>query len=733
MSRALAHSFLFLAIAGAAVAGEGALTGTVKTSDGRPVPQIVLIVSGASGTHSLATGALGRFRLAGLTPGDYEVRLQSPGFVLSGQATATVGDGETELDLTLAPAPVREHVVVSATRGEAALSNLGASASALDGDRIAARSASSFLPLLEEGPGVAVARAGGVGAQASAFVRGGEARFTRLLIDGVPVNEPGGAANLGSALPLELERVEVVRGAESSLYGTDALAGVIQLFTRRAAPGEAPGVHAELEGGDFSWKRALGGTSGRSGIFDWNAGLQRVETDNQQPNSAFDSTSGALSIGVAPSEHTTLRAFLRGTDTTTGTPGQTAFGRPDLDASYDWKAFDFGVEARRTGTTVSHQLRVGYALLDQLSLDPINSGSFVPEYQGHVAPFPFSDFPDPLGYQNDTRRLAATYQADIEAGAIGLVTAGADLERETGEIGSRSDPSSLVSPERTNTGVFVQDRVLLGSRVFVTLGGRVEHNDSFGTEAVPRAAVAFRVRDGADATTLRASAGAGIKEPSFLESFGVSFFAQGNPDLKPERSHTFDVGVEQRAFAGRLRAAAAFFHHSYYDQIAYQLKDPATFQGSYVNLGETRAKGVELSLEAVPVPSLRIAANYTYLDGVIVESSSAFDRVYAVGHPLLRRPKHQGFLAADGTWGRVTASANLVMVGERADSDFLGLGLTSNPGYHRLDARLRVRLARGLSVYAAAENLTDESYQDVLGYPALGRFVRVGVSYRSGR
>ena len=147
-------------------------------------------------------------------------------------------------------------------------------------------------------PGVAVARTGGTGLQASAFIRGGESRYARVLVDGVAVNQPGGAYDFGTALPFELERVEVVRGAASSLYGSDALAGVVSLETRRARPGEAPSLRAEGEGGGFAWRRFSGATSGARGAFDWNAGVQRLTTDNEQPNSAFAETAAALSAGV---------------------------------------------------------------------------------------------------------------------------------------------------------------------------------------------------------------------------------------------------------------------------------------------------------------------------------------------------------------------------------------------------------------------------------------------------
>src|SRR6185436_3431504 len=150
---------------------------------------------------------------AGLRPGHYQLALRAAGFVLTGTPEADVSGAEATLDLVLAAAPVREHVVVAATRDEAALSTVGVSATVLDSERIAEREAPSVLTLLEEVPGVTVARNGGLGLQGSLFVRGGESNFARILVDGVPVNEPGGEYNLGPLIPLELDRIEVVRGA----------------------------------------------------------------------------------------------------------------------------------------------------------------------------------------------------------------------------------------------------------------------------------------------------------------------------------------------------------------------------------------------------------------------------------------------------------------------------------------------------------------------------------------
>ena len=705
----------------------GVLAGTVRTSEGTPVPNLVLIVRGPDAARTIVTGPEGRYRAAGLAPGHYQLGLRAAGFVLSGTPEADVSSAETTLDVSLAAAPVREHVVVAATRDEAALSTVGVSATVLDSERIAEREAPSVLTLLEEVPGVTVARNGGLGLQGSLFLRGGESNFARILVDGVPVNEPGGEYNLGPLIPLELDRIEVVRGATSSLYGTDALAGVVHLVTARYPT--AARWRAEAQGGTFDWFRGEAGTAGQAGRFDWNLGGVHLRTDNEEPNSALRENAGAASLGFEAGAQTSLRLSLRGEDTEVGTPGQTAYGRPDLDASFERQIGVAGLQLRHVRGRASHELRAGFALQDWLSRNPLDSGPYLPRAGDRVGTDTFFDFVDPLGFQQDTRRFSTGYQLETQLGGRHIVTVGAELERETGAVGSRAEP--LLHPKRTNVGVYAQDRVVVGGRLFLTLGGRVEHNASFGTRAVPRVAAAWTVGEGGT-TTLKASGGAGIKEPTFFESYGVSFYAMGNPDLRPERSVTFDAGVEQRLAGNRLRLEATAFHHDYRDQINFQVVDPATFQGTFVNVGQTRAQGLELAAEAAPRTGLRLFAQYTYLDGVVKVSGDAFNEVYAAGRALLRRPKHQGSLTATFGGARASGGATLVLVGRRADSDFENIGLTENEGYARLDLRARARIVSRLEVVVIAENVLDHDYQEVLGYPALGRSVRAGLRFRSG-
>ncbi len=728
----VATVFSLALAAGAAADSQGVLEGSVRSSDGLALSHVAVLVEGPSGPLLVTTGPEGRYRLSGLAAGDYAASVDAPGFVLDGPARVSVGRGRAaaHLDLVLSPAPVREHLTVAAARGEAVQSNLGFSTTVLDRRRIEERAAPTMLPLLQDVPGAATSRTGGAGAQGSVFLRGGESRFAAVLIDGVPVNQPGGAFDWGTALPFELEQVEVVRGAASSLYGNDALAGVVQLVTRRAEAGEAPSLRGEAEAGSFDWQRYQAGTTGARGAFDWNAGVQRLTTDNEEPNSRYEQNAVAASLGFRFGPRTRGRAVVRWDDAGLGTPGPTAYRRPDLDASFQRGDTVVSARVRHAGGRTAHLFSAGYARTEQVSLNPTDSGCDTPAWEDQQAPFPLCDFPNPDGFGNLTARLFGSYQADLSLGSRHLLSGGADIEHETGALGNRG--GDLLEPTRTNFGVYVQDRVLLGRRAYVTLGSRVERNSSYGTEAVPRLALAYRVRDGEDATTVRSSFGMGIKAPSFFESFGESFFARGNPDLEPERSRTFDVGLEQRLLGSRLRALVTGFYSDYRDQIAYTVVDFDTFEGTYVNLGRTRARGLEMEVDLQPRPWLGLRGQYTFTDSEILESASDFDPVYAGGEPLLRRPRHQGAFTARVSFPHGSAGLTLVSVGERADSDFVGIGLTRNPGYTRVDARVRVRIVGPLEAWLVGENLTDAEYQEVLGYPALGRAVRGGLRVTLG-
>jgi vitamin B12 transporter len=339
------------------------------------------------------------------------------------------------------------------------------------------------------------------------------------------------------------------------------------------------------------------------------------------------------------------------------------------------------------------------------------------------------DFPNPDGYRNETDRLFGTYEVRGQIRSHSL-TAGGDVERETGTLGTVGE--TPLSPRRVSYGAFLQDQLALNSRAFATLSLRAEHNGSTGTTLVPHASAAWLAARGSSFDlTLRASGGAGIKAPSFFESYGTSSYALGNPDLAPERARTFDAGLDLRLGDG-LKLQATWFHHQYLDQIAYKVVSYSPFIGTYENLGETRAQGIEVSGEWRPSTHLRVLPSYTFQESEVVTSTST-DPQLAAGMELRRRPRHQGSITAEATAGRGTLAATLVAMGRRADSDFVGIGLVENPGFARLDLRGALRLTPHARILAALENATDAEYQEVLGYQALPRRFRISLSLDSAR
>jgi len=260
---------------------------------------------------------------------------------------------------------------------------------------------------------------------------------------------------------------------------------------------------------------------------------------------------------------------------------------------------------------------------------------------------------------------------------------------------------------------------------------RIEHNDSFGTATVPRVGAAWYARTGGDAvgtTRLHGSAGRGIKEPTILQSFSTNPFFLGNPDLEPERSGAVDAGIEQRLAHDRVRLDLTWFDNRYRDIIALQTIDPQTFSSQYFNIGLTRARGVELTGDVALVSGLRASAGYTLTDSEILESTST-SPVFKAGNWAFRRPRHSGFAGVSWMGTRAAIDLSGSLVGRRVDSDFSSLAppMLENSRYALWDLRGSLQLTRVIAFTGAVDNLTDSDHMDPLGYPVLGRAIRVGV------
>lgn len=722
LSRSVFRSLLVAAVSASALPA-AELRGSVRTLEGLAVSQAVVRLEGPAITREVVTGSLGEFSVD-VPDGSYVASVR--GFDVD--ASPIVVSGQTlTVQIALRPARIREEVVVSATRSRTAASSIGVSASVLVPEDLAKRQTLRLTDMLAELPGMAVATTGGVGAQSSLFVRGGESRFARVLIDGVPINEPGGFFNFGTLLTPDVERVEVVRGSFGTLYGSDALAGVVALET--STPGEGRRFRGEAGGGDLGSRSASAGAREKRGAVSGSVSLGRSETDNEGPNADFVSNLLAASVERRSETGGSVQGAFRLNTSEGGTPGATVFGRPDRDARYERDLLIATASSQfRTGA-VSHSARIGFKRDDQLSRNPLDSGSFRPAYGGLRASFDSSDFPNPSGYRNLTDRLFGTYELRTQAGSHSI-TAGGDIEEEKGRLGNVG--SAPLSPRRRSYGAFAQDQIALGTRTFGTVSLRAERNGSTGTTLVPHGSVAWIASRESDFDlTLRVSGGAGIKAPSFFESYGTSSFALGNPDLEPERARTYDGGVDLR-FRRSLRLQATYFHHQYLDQIAYKIVSFSPFIGTYENLGETRARGVELCGEWRPSTTFRLTSNYTFQDTEIVTSVST-DPLLGVGKELRRRPRHQGSVTAEANLARATFAATLLRVGKRADSDFLGIGLVENPGFTRLDLRAAFQVNPRMRLLAALENAGNTEYQEVLGFAGLPRRFRISIAFSHGK
>jgi vitamin B12 transporter len=722
VNRFLSRAFAIVALSVSTLEA-AEIRGSVHTRDGLPVSQAVVRLTGSSVTREAVTGSQGEFTFD-LPDGSYVATVR--GFEVDATPVVVAGQ-KLSLDISLQPAKIREEVVVAATRSRTAISSVGVSASVLDAADLKDRQTLRLTDALAELPGMSVATTGGVGAQSSLFVRGGESRFARVLIDGVPVNEPGGFFNFGTLLTPDVERVEVVRGSFGTLYGSDALAGVVALETRAATPGRR--IRGEAQAGDLGTRSFSATGSEKRDVLSGSLSLGRSETDNEGPNAHFRSNLLAASFERRATTGGSVVGSFRLNTSESGTPGATVFGRPDRDARYERDLLIGSLAAHFRSGSVSHSARAGFKRDEQLSVNPLDSGSYRPSYQGKQAAFASQDFPDPKGYGNKTDRLFGTYEVRGQIRSHSL-TAGGDVERETGALGSVG--GDILRPTRTSYGAFLQDQVSFNPRAFGTLSLRAEHNGSTGTTLVPHASFAWiAARSGQTELIVRGSGGAGIKAPSFFESYGTSSFALGNPDLKPERARTFDGGVDLR-LGERVKFQATRFHHSYLDQIAYKIVSFSPFRATYENLGETKATGYEFTFEWRPSGHVRVVSNYTRQNSEIVTSVST-DPLLAVGRELRRRPRDQGSVTAEATLGKGLLAATFVGVGKRADSDFLGIGLTENPGFKRLDIRGAYRLGSRARILAALENATDTSYQEVLGFAALPRRFRIGLSLDSAK
>ena len=635
-------------------------------------------------------------------------------------------------------------IVVTPTRTAQPIQRAGSAVTVITAEDIEKTSAKDLGEVLRLSPGLTLARNGGPGQFQAVRIRGGDARHTLVLLDGIRVNDPtttGREFDFATLVPADIERIEVLRGPQSALYGSDAMGGVINIITKRGRG--APRATIAVEAGSYGTKETRANVSGGDDRVDYSFGFSAVDTAGF---SSFGYRVPRLRYvapwGFEPDGNRRLGFTGRvGVNVADGVRlelgGSTSFNRAQFDAAFlpfpdtpslatselhnvygKLIADSFGGKLRNTVTVFANRVDRAYE----------NVSYFGPRTALTTS-------------RGDTsfigERTGAEYQGDLNLGPFGLTTFGARVERETADSFSQAVLPALrremrtIAAEQTTRSMFALHQVSLFERLHLSLGGRLDQVvspdrqitgaagdsertvDRFGTW---RATAAYEILE--TETKLRASAGTGAKAPSLFQLYSPSF---GTPGLQTEHSWGVDAGIDQVLAKGAVKLSATAFLNRYRNLIDFAtgatICPPATRPfGCYFNVARARTSGFELSGDAKLVPELaHLRITYTNLSAV--DLTRRLD--------LARRPRHEGRVGLVLTpIEGLSLEPTVVFVGER----FSGTNETDRLApYARLDAYVSYKINDTFSVYGRAENLTDTRYEEVRNFGTPGRSFYAGV------
>lgn len=710
--------------------------GRVLDPQSRAVPSArVLIVRGSTVVATARTSDDGRFGPIVLPPGDYEVLTAAPGFHAEPLRITVDASGTIDVNVTLSLAAVSDAVVVSAAQVDRPLSRVTDSVTVIDRADLEARQIDTVADALRFVPGFGVAASGGAGALTSIFPRGGESDYTQVFADGIALNAFGGGFDAAHLPASGIDRIEIVRGPQSALFGGGAVGGVVNVVTRHGGP---PQGTAAFEAGGLGTSRFSASAAGSRRAWTWGAAVDRIVTDGMVENDDYRNVTGSGSVGWSDRATRRIRIDAQVGHNERGVPGPYGSDPVGLYGGLDTVSRGINTTRGVGATAVIGDPRVLRHRLTAAWSD---------------AP---SRFISPYGESEDqTRRLTARYQADVERTRVGLSVGGEFLHERADNTYITGEAFEPVPVQRDITGLFAESRWQAGTRGAVTAGVRVERlsrrpleadpnawspRPSFPDDVVwsanPKVSLSWWLRQptsaGSGWTKVRAGAGTGIKPPT---AFEIAF--TDNPSLKPERSRSVDAGIEH-AFSATLAADATWFANRYDDLI---VTVGSAFAGASRyrtdNIANARARGLELGVRWRSRFGVAARVAWTWLDtevlGVDREPSVA-PSPFAVGDPLVRRPPQQG--SAELSWTGSRGGAFLLVNGRGTMADLepnYGSTVFDNPGYTVFTAGGAIRLGRGVEVYGRVLNLLNRSYEETLGFPAPGRRAMVGLRVAAGR
>jgi outer membrane receptor protein involved in Fe transport len=572
-----------------------------------------------------------------------------------------------------------------------------------------------------------VSQAGRRGGVTGVYIRGGESKYNAVMIDGISLNEFGGGFDL-SSLPADgIERMEVTRGPQSALYGSNAVAGVINFISRR---GEGPPTFTALaEGGSYSTRRFATGGSGLYRGFSWSYNLSRLDSDGVVKNDQYRNQSAFLSLGYSQSRRQ-LDFHFFGNANSSGAPGP--YGSDPNNFVDDSNPINLGSRGKQNlfGYQFGYTEQFSNRIRQVTNVSIATNDLFY-----HTQDLMWGD----SDYTSDNFRTVVNTRSEILLSPDNTLSAGFEFNREETEQATVSEfYSDKYWVPRNSFAYFVEDRWNLANRLFLTAGVRIDNLRTDSLRAIPsssitkinpRISLAYLAQKGnADSlwggTRIHGSFGTGIRPPN-----GFELAYTNNPELKPEKSISFDAGVEQKFFSSRAVFDVTYFLNRFEDQIV-STGGSSISSYSSDNLNNSRAQGIETSIRLLPIQSLELGGAYTYLDSSVLalDRSNAATAPFKVGDPLLRRPRHSASYNVTWRYGRLTLNTNAYIKGEVRDVDptngvaactWYGVPcFFTNKGFTRIDAGFSFRIARGVEMYGRVNNLLNRKYEDVFGYPA---------------
>ena len=611
------------------------------------------------------------------------------------EATPTPSPAEAEV----------ESVVVSATRFDIPLDQSPASASVISSEELEQKQIQRVSDALREVPGLSVVQTGVAGQLTSVFTRGLRSEHTQVLLDGIPINQGlQGAFNFADFTTEDIGRIEVVRGPQSTIYGPRALAGVIQVFTKQGTG--TPGVMLATEGGSYDTFREWSQSDGKVDGFDYSVGASRLDTENARPNNNYRNTAVIANVGWSPnppslgnstaaSEQLRISSLFTYSVSDIGLPNTIFDPRPIdhflterwlIGPHIDWKPSEWW----------DHKLIVAYDHERQ-----INN----PNEDGFVGPTRAVFERTQVDYQNDLRPASwltltsGFYYSRINAGQ----------ERPFVLFGP-----TFISDHTNETAGFVEATLTPVENLILVGGGRYDHFNQFGGIWTYRFAGSYKIDK--TNTILHSSVGTGFSPPSSQDKiFGNNF------GLKPEEDLGWDIGIRQELWQNRVDLGLTYFHND--------LSNVIGFNGLFdtLNLGAAETQGLEAELHAQPVPNLVFTAAYTYLEA---EKTSSKDVSQLQGARLPRRPRNEIYVSATYlAWKRLRTVIEAKFVNAREELNFGGPNFDIED-YSFVNIAAEYEVNPHFSIFGRVDNLTNEHYSEVFGFPSLGRAAYGGVKVR---